>query len=70
MFTAETGGVLNRVHHLYCYPSFAERAGVRRTLSLDADWQRFIDESRPLVLQQACAAVVHSIPTACAMPPS
>ena len=70
MFTAETGGVLNRVHHLYCYPSFAERASVRRTLSQDADWQRFIDESRPLVLQQARAAVVHGISTACAMPPS
>ena len=55
MFTAETGGVLNRVHHLYCYPSFAARASVRHTLSLDADWKRFIDESRPLVLQQARA---------------
>jgi hypothetical protein len=52
MFTAETGGVLNQVHHLYAYRDMAHRAQVREGMSLHNDWRSFVEQSRPLVSQQ------------------
>lgn len=53
MFTADTGGALNVVHHFYAYASVEERARVRRTLASDQAWQQeYIDKTRPFVAHQ------------------
>ncbi len=53
MFTADTGGVLHKVHHFYHYCSMEERATVRRALAASGEWQQqYIDRARPLVAHQ------------------
>jgi hypothetical protein len=56
MFVCDTGGVLNRVTHLYSYDSLEQRADVRRALAADAQWQHsYIDAAREFVAHQARA---------------
>ena len=51
-FMTETGA-LNRIHHLWIYESWGERAALRVAASQDTDWNtRFVPEAFPLILAQ------------------
>ncbi|GAB4816440.1 hypothetical protein N2152v2_003486 [Parachlorella kessleri] len=53
MFTCDTGGVLNRVVHLYHYRDFDHRDKHRAMSAANHDWQDgYLAHSRPCLLQQ------------------
>jgi hypothetical protein len=50
MFTPETGGVLNKVFHLYAYEDMTDRERTRQDMVDRDKWLRFLDKSRPHVV--------------------
>lgn len=53
MFTCDTGGVLNRVVHLYHYDNFAHRDKHRAMSAANKEWQEeYLAFSRPCLLSQ------------------
>ncbi|WIA12449.1 hypothetical protein OEZ85_012484 [Tetradesmus obliquus] len=60
MFTCDTGGDLNEVTHFYHYKDLEQREAVRAAAAKDAQWQAFIDASRPHVAKQESRIMVES----------
>ncbi|SMG53007.1 NIPSNAP family protein [Paraburkholderia susongensis] len=51
-FRTETG-CLNRVVHLWCYPSLQARESVLRALAAHPDWDaKFVQPARPYLMSQ------------------
>lgn len=63
MFTCDTGGVVNRVVHLYTYADFDERDRCRRGSAGNAVWQEeYLPESRKCVQSQESSIYVPALP--------
>ena len=60
MFTCESGGVLNRVTHLYVYSSWAERVAARSALLDNAAWTNYVTSVRPFVQTQESELLLES----------
>ncbi|KAG2453692.1 hypothetical protein HYH02_001904 [Chlamydomonas schloesseri] len=50
MFTADTGGNVSRVVHLYHFEDYRARDATRRAAATNADWQRYTDAARSCIL--------------------
>ncbi|PNW75177.1 hypothetical protein CHLRE_12g516000v5 [Chlamydomonas reinhardtii] len=50
MFTADTGGNVSRVVHMYHFENYSARDATRRAAAAHADWQRYTDAARSCIL--------------------
>ena len=59
MFTCDTGGVLNRVLHLYWYSHYGQRDAARAAAAQSAEWQEdYLPHSRLCVSHQESSIFV------------
>jgi len=57
MFTADTGGQLNRVTHVYCYRNMEHRAETRARMLASREWQDYVIASRSAGVTQQHSAI-------------
>eukprot|EP00198_Chlamydomonas_reinhardtii_P013896 XP_001703233.1 predicted protein [Chlamydomonas reinhardtii] len=55
MFTADTGGNVSRVVHMYHFENYSARDATRRAAAAHADWQRYTDAARSCILTKLAA---------------
>ncbi|PNH08905.1 Protein NipSnap 3A [Tetrabaena socialis] len=60
MFTADTGGNVSRVVHLYYFEDYHARDAARKAAAADAQWQRYTDAARTCLLAKESTILLQS----------